>query len=669
MSVISPLRVISLLPSATELICAIFSHAKPVPNSNSLAVYSLRTGRIIQLVGRSHECDYPTSVLPLPSLTAQKTQFDGSRSTHNQVQSVFAGSDSLYTVDDAQIATLDPGLVVAQDACKVCSVDLDTLQNAIGGCPRNVKIVSVNSKTLSDALEHSILMLGKEMELEHEAAMLVAETKARLDSLTQKVASYRQKKSATTRVALFEWIDPLFLGSGWTPELIQMAGATAVGKSGRQPDSVATDLQRGLGVNDIEIIIICLCGLDVPTAQKEFNESSMIQTEAWSKLSAVRQNHVYIVDGNSMFHRPTPRLLDALEWLISVVHQKRPSKKQLNFPVLQLNTQSTAPKAPAERDFSLEIEECHKAACNAEQAFYTDPKTGYSVMTAWYLAQRKQCCGNACRHCPYGHANVKDPSRRKNRVQTNVFLKRIETRVGVLDHLNESIPATTDKNNNNNGVVVQFWSGGKDSFLSLSKLLQEVPVSRVVLLTSMDSERNIVSIQNIATSDIVAQARALNLPLCIVPLTKSANNQAYLDALKSGIQTVKLEMKADIETLVFGDLFLEDIRSWREESMAGLGYRTRFPLFSEDYQTVLLPRLWQLCDELYIKIGFSALEREAFKSWVEEKYKRETGAKGLYPYTKELVEGADFPKDVDLMGERGEFHTMVMFEEMWDLDE
>ncbi|KAI8609442.1 hypothetical protein BC830DRAFT_1222269 [Chytriomyces sp. MP71] len=633
---------------------------------------------------RCLQCDYPpTFVSGLPMLTAQKTgAFKSSKDTHNQVQSVFATESSLYTVKDAKMLELRPSVVVSQETCKVCSVDMDTLANAIAPGlsaepndaandkgDNTVRIVSINSKTLHDALEGSIQKLGIELDMDYEAGLLIAQTRERLQLLKDKVTSTPVKY---TRVVLFEWMDPLFLGSGWTRELVETAGATLLGTAGRQRDSVGMDLKKGLDTPDVDVVIVCLCGLEVPVSVKELKDSTITKTQAWSQLSAVKNNHVYVVDGNAMFHRPTPRLLDALEWLISVV-QDQPLDKEFPVECVDMRDTVTVTAPAVKQDFSADIEECHKAACDRKEAFYTDPQTGYSVMTAWYLKERQTCCGNACRHCPYGHSRVKDPARRKNELTSTVFLKASDTKKGALDALYGAAGTSQTSmlaDDGREGLVVMFWSGGKDSFLTLTHIMEHMQKdskTRIVLLTTIDPASSTVAIQNIHSSDIVAQAAALNLPLCLVPMRRGAQNQTYIDAVLAAIEQVKVEMKQPhVKYIAFGDLFLEDIRTWRESSFQGK-YHCKFPLFNADYGTELLPRLWELCEKFDIRIGFSAIEREEMKHWLAENY--EVGSKKLFPYTKELVARKDFPEGVDLMGERGEFHTMVMFEDMWDVDE
>ncbi|KAI9336300.1 hypothetical protein BDR26DRAFT_864866 [Obelidium mucronatum] len=551
-------------------------------------------------------------------LTQPRTAaFSSSAETHAQVLNVFETENWLYTVDQEKMAKLEPTIIVAQDTCKVCSIDLATLSEGMA-CSRDssaagqsatTRIVSVNSKTLDDALENSILFLGKELEMEYEADLLVAKTRARFNSLKLEMTSLPQ----SPRVVLVEWMEPLFLGSGWTAELVKLAGGNLIGSSGRHPDSVLQNLAQGLNTPDIDFIIICLCGLETSTAVKELEQSKLIQSESWYKLEAVRKNQVFVVDGNSMFHRPTPRLLDALEWLIHTLRRTRPlSGADSDFPVVRYDTRKLQ-KTRSKQDVKFtraqldpEIEECHRIACDRHESFYTDPKTGYSVMTEHYLKQRQTCCGNACRHCPYGHSRVKDPARRKNHVKTTVYLNPPSTRkVGDLDALRaRNLPP---EHSARNGTIVVFWSGGRDSFLALASTFETTPLgTKIVLLTTIDTSNNCATGQNVSAPDIAAQALSLNLPLCLVPIHSGQGNDSYMKTVSHALDTIK--GVGELQFLVSGDSF-GDIMTWKDNSFKNLGLDCKFPLSSMSSQD-LSAKLKNLCDEFDIQLTVATHGKE-----------------------------------------------------------
>jgi hypothetical protein len=166
---------------------------------------------------------------------------------------------------------------------------------------------------------------------------------------------------------------------------------------------------------DPDLIILAPCGLNLEMTRRE--AATLSSTDWWASLRAVREGRVAIVDGDAMFNRPGPRLVDALEWLYAVINDE-PGAAPDNFPAEWLpapqhDGRTTAGAPPADDAAALlhDIEEAHSCAVRAGKLQYTDPQTGYTVFTQLASSQRGYCCGSGCRHCVYGHANV-PPERR-----------------------------------------------------------------------------------------------------------------------------------------------------------------------------------------------------------------------------------------------------------------
>lgn len=262
----------------------------------------------------------------------------------------------------------------------------------------------------------------------------------------------------------------------------------------------------------------------------------------------------------------------------------------------------------------------HEQACQLGQDTYLDPATGYTVMTRLALLKQGNCCGNACRHCPYGHLHV----------QEGPWQKAIQSEPVVLHGAVLDIPE----------VDVLFWSGGKDSLLSWMQLQAEQ--RPVVLLTTFDPHSRRVPIQNIPVSLIAQQARWLNLPLCLVPV---GSHSSHVRDVKLGLQEIERVTHSFVGRLVFGDLHLRDIRQWRVEQFAG--YPVYTPLFDQPYSD-LLPRLWAQQSRTPFDLLLScALNSEALSL-----------SEGT-PYTPELVQRLE-QAGLDPMLEQGEAHTVVI---------
>lgn len=691
----TPLRVVSLLPSATENFSALleFCQQKRPPHTDASSSSPLPV-----LVGRSHECDFPRTdeIQSLPVLTAARTAFTSSADTHNQVRQALAEASSLYHLDAEVLVKLEPDVILTQSTCKVCSIDLATVKSSLGesanaaataaaectSSPSTVpaipsvpgktaRIVTCNPTSLVQVLVDQFQQLGRELGVEEQGNALAQQHLEKLTELQQRAQQQQHGPSAKkARVLMVEWLDPLFVGTvGWMREIIEYAGGEVV--------ESLDEAKTGGDVGQVDVMVVALCGLSLEKTEEEIRNGRV--GKWWDELHKKQMDKyqkvpdLYLVDGTSMFTRPTQRLLLALEWLVNVLHDPEgewtassmfPYKKYDFVGSTSTTEKSAKQSSTAMSPELLEIEELHRAACLKKEAMYKDPATGYSVLTAHFLKERQVCCGNCCRHCPYGHANVKDASRRKNVIAQDVFLNPRKRRSKAADAPGGYIlwPKDFQENEALAGIprelVVMFWSGGKDSFLALSHLYASFAEAKetkrmpqVVLLTTIDPDTNAVPVQNIDIQTIVAQAEALELPLYLVAVGLGAGYSAKVDA---ALKELPRKLKRDaIATLVFGDLHLEDIRAWREQAFAK-EYALAFPVWKKDYASDLLPALERLCEHTGATITYSTIDSQELK-------RRGWKAGDAYEWTKVVDLNKRDSLTVDLMGESGEFHTCVKF--------
>ncbi|PVE43847.1 DUF5522 domain-containing protein [Limnohabitans planktonicus] len=263
----------------------------------------------------------------------------------------------------------------------------------------------------------------------------------------------------------------------------------------------------------------------------------------------------------------------------------------------------------------------HRLACEQGADTYCDPATGYRVFTEHALFKKGDCCGNACRHCPYGHIKVSKPGHEPS-IKKPVVLGR------------DLIEDAQD------GLDVLFWSGGKDSFLCLSCLLEKR--KNVALLTTFDTVTNRVPIQNIPIKDIVHQAAYLEVPVCLVPLSPDVR---YQDAVSAGLLTLEEQLGSRINRICFGDLHLQDLRNWRVKAWPQ--YEVFTPLFGQPY-AALLELLWKSIHRYDVSVHLST-----------ELHLPDAVLPIGTPYDKTLVERLQ-RAGVDVMLELGEGHTRVM---------
>lgn len=309
------MRVVSLLPSATEILCAIDS------------------GRAM-LVGRSHECDYPSGLESLPMLTAQRTHAMSSADIDRQVRDLMqsAGSGdagasvsaSLYALDAELLRSLTPDVILTQDLCDVCSIDLRTVRAIAAGMSPQPRIVSLNPRTLEDVFD-DVLRVGEAVGLHAAAQATVVALRERYWSARDYVNPYIEGP----QVGFLEWMDPLFCAGHWTPQLIETAGGRhALNKTGEKSRRIAPEELLEFMP---QRLIICPCGYTIEQSKRELN--TLTSQRWWNMLPAVQDGNVVIVDGSAMFNRPGPRLVDAYCWLVAWLND-RPEVLPSGFPVV-----------------------------------------------------------------------------------------------------------------------------------------------------------------------------------------------------------------------------------------------------------------------------------------------------------------------------------------------
>jgi iron complex transport system substrate-binding protein len=286
-------RVVSLIASATEIVCAL--------------------GARDLLVGRSHECDFPPEVTRLPSLTEPKFLVTGtSYDIDARVKAIVQEGISVYRVDADKLETLRPDIIVTQDQCDVCAVSLKDVEAALcawGG--RKVEIVSLKPDGLADIWE-DIARVARALGRERQGKRLVEELQARMARIAEQSGAAQTR----SRGAMIEWIEPLMASGNWMPELVQMAGGENLFGVAGQP-SAWLDWDEVVAA-DPDLILAHPCGFDMA---RTLQEMPMLERRAgWRKLKAVQHDRIFIADGNQYFNRPGPRIVESLEMLAEIFH-------------------------------------------------------------------------------------------------------------------------------------------------------------------------------------------------------------------------------------------------------------------------------------------------------------------------------------------------------------
>ena len=294
-------RVITMLPSATEIVCAL--------------------GYRDAIVARSHECDYPNSIKQLPACTKSKIDTQkSSRDIDNQVKFIVEQGLSVYRVDGDLLKKLNPDVIVTQTQCEVCAAspkDLeDALSDWIGGRP---KIVSLEPNGLTDVWT-DIQNVANAIGEQQKGKELVKGLLNRMSLIEEKAAKFLEGPKGEPhidrpRIACIEWIDPLMAAGNWIPELVEMLrGENVFGAAGQHSPWIEWDT---LCKEDPDVIVVMPCGYDISESRR--NMPVLSDRPEWSSLKAVKKGTVYIVDGNQYFNRPGPRLADSLEIMAQLV--------------------------------------------------------------------------------------------------------------------------------------------------------------------------------------------------------------------------------------------------------------------------------------------------------------------------------------------------------------
>lgn len=295
-------RVLSLLSSTTEV------------------VYAL--GCEDQLVGRSHECDYPPAVMTLPICTKPKFNVDGSSiEVDGQVKSILQNALSVYYINEDLLKELKPDIILTQSQCEVCAVsekDVKSVVKNITGI--NPDIISVEPNSVKDIFK-DIKIIAEALNVVDKGADLIDFMKNRIRTLKK---SYDVKSELT--VAAIEWIDPLMAAGNWVPELIEMAGGINLfGEAGKHSPWME---YKDLIEKDPHTIIIMPCGYNIQKSIIEID--SLIKQKGWKEINAVQNDKVYITDGNQYFNRPGPRIIESLEILIEIFHNDKTDFKHID---------------------------------------------------------------------------------------------------------------------------------------------------------------------------------------------------------------------------------------------------------------------------------------------------------------------------------------------------
>jgi len=286
------MRIVSLLPSATEILFAL--------------------GLGDNVVGVSHECDFPPAARTKQVVIRSRVKKDATAAEIDaQVRDFVSRGESLYAVDADLLEQLKPDLILTQDLCHVCAASPDDLASALARFSYPPEVLTLNPLDLGDVWR-DVLWVGEETGRAEEAEHLLEKVGEQLESVERAVAKIEHHP----RVAFLEWLDPFYVGGHWVPEMIERAGGIDLFGLPRKPTFRVTlqDIIESIP----DVILVSPCGYSAEQARNEYR--NMPLPDQWSVTPAVRNNRVYALEANGYFSRPGPRLANGIEILAKALH-------------------------------------------------------------------------------------------------------------------------------------------------------------------------------------------------------------------------------------------------------------------------------------------------------------------------------------------------------------
>ncbi len=297
------LRIVSLLPSATEIVCAL--------------------GLEENLVAVTHECDFPASIKNLPHLTKSRISHETmtSKEIDHAVRSNLDGHGSIYDLDEKMLEALKPDLIITQELCEVCAVSYKTVEKAAKMYVAEAQVISLEPNTIADIFSN-IKTVGKLCNVSEKAEKVVKDLQNRLNKIRERIENYEKNPKSkiqnpkSNRVFMLEWLEPPFAPGHWTPKQVELAGGICLlGKTGEK--SVTTTFEE-IFESKPEILVLIPCGYYIKDILRQLPDT--VFPSFLQELPAFQNDQIWALDAGSYFSRPAPRVVDGAEILAKIFH-------------------------------------------------------------------------------------------------------------------------------------------------------------------------------------------------------------------------------------------------------------------------------------------------------------------------------------------------------------
>jgi len=282
------MKIVSLIPSATEIISAL--------NLSD------------NLVGISHECDYPKEILKLPKLTTSRIQTElTSLKIDLDIKDILEQSLSVYEVKSNLLKKLDPDVIITQSQCSVCAVSFKDVEKCLSNfINKKPLLIDLKPKTFDEVLE-DINLVGEKLNKKVESNFLVKNIKNEIDEIKAKTSNSKIKN-----ILCIEWIEPIMTAGNWIPQLVEFAGGKSVlAKTGKNSNFIKPE---SINLKEVEIVIFMPCGFDINRTKEEILKANI------NYFNILKDKKKFIVDGNKYFNRPGPDLLESTRILAEIIH-------------------------------------------------------------------------------------------------------------------------------------------------------------------------------------------------------------------------------------------------------------------------------------------------------------------------------------------------------------
>ena len=640
------------------------------------------------------------------SKEGKRRRFEEANHDDDDDQSSNFPVSSLYPLVKSSWEKARPNLVFTQDLCSVCAptpLDVQRLASTIkvgyeDGKEEPLRVVSLQPKTLEEVADTFITVsqncfeeLEGSNQSSAEPGMQLKDSFLKdMEKVRHAVDNHRDTSLPRPRFLLLEWLDPPFPGGHWTHKMFTYAGIeSAIPNTGNGSLKAKAVSWSDVESWDPDGILVGCCGF---TLERNKLDAMAMAPKLRSLRAYERNDAIFACDGNSYFAQPTPLLLHGTVILARCAYQDQPKVIEA---LEECSRTFTTPTVPKDSTFGLEkvklpstesgsttnketksdllssagimgdiedldnqvgFEKLHREACQKGQKTYIDPATGYQVFTEVAHLNRGKCCGGGCRHCPYSHVNVSAKDKTA-RIKQPAWIYQA-TQNG------EELFSCHGKKH----IKVLFFSGGKDSFLTIRALARQYSDESesefgLVLLTTFDAVSRNIAHQEVSIDDVLQQAQHLQISLLGVPLHRGSG-EGYVDRIGRALKVIEKTFPTSAISLVFGDLHLGHIRQWRESSFEALRYKLEFPVWKVPYNALMddlqasgVPCVvtGTTCDYVTVGTSFDRVFYNKVLSDAPEVESTEPNGDGS---------GGMKSKTLDAFGESGEFHSLA---KVWEV--